>query len=90
VKSLEVGDFVVGSFVISDHTCEIRRFGYQSKCVHAEFVQAARGQAARCGTDHRHVPPRRPAALLMIITIAVSMIGLLVLARPTRQPIPAH
>ena len=38
VKNVKVGDFVVGSFVISDNTCEICRSGYQSKCVHAEFV----------------------------------------------------
>jgi threonine dehydrogenase-like Zn-dependent dehydrogenase len=43
VKTLKVGDFVVGSFVISDNTCEICRAGYQSKCVHAEFVSATIG-----------------------------------------------
>src|SRR5690242_18254389 len=43
VKSLEVGDFVVGSFVISDNTCEICTSGFQSKCVHAEFVSQTIG-----------------------------------------------
>jgi threonine dehydrogenase-like Zn-dependent dehydrogenase len=38
VKTVKVGDFVVGSFVISDNTCEICQSGYQSRCVHAEFV----------------------------------------------------
>jgi threonine dehydrogenase-like Zn-dependent dehydrogenase len=38
VKNVKVDDFVVGSFVISDNTCEICQAGYQSKCVHAEFV----------------------------------------------------
>jgi threonine dehydrogenase-like Zn-dependent dehydrogenase len=38
VKTVKVGDFVVGSFVISDNTCEICQAGFQSKCVHAEFV----------------------------------------------------
>jgi threonine dehydrogenase-like Zn-dependent dehydrogenase len=38
VKTLKVGDFVVGSFVISDNTCEICQSGYQSKCVHGQFV----------------------------------------------------
>ena len=38
VKNVKVGDFVVGSFVISDNTCEICQAGFQSKCVHAEFV----------------------------------------------------
>jgi threonine dehydrogenase-like Zn-dependent dehydrogenase len=46
VKTLQVGDFVVGSFVISDNTCEICRSGYQSKCVHAEFVAQTIGTQA--------------------------------------------
>ncbi len=43
VTSIRVGDFVVGSFVISDNTCEICRAGYQSKCVHADFVHGTVG-----------------------------------------------
>ncbi|MFJ9709510.1 zinc-dependent alcohol dehydrogenase family protein [Streptomyces sp. NPDC101234] len=46
VKNVRVGDFVVGSFVISDNTCEICRAGFQSKCVHAEFVHAGIGTQA--------------------------------------------
>jgi threonine dehydrogenase-like Zn-dependent dehydrogenase len=38
VRNVKVGDFVVGSFVISDNTCEICQSGYQSKCVHGAFV----------------------------------------------------
>jgi threonine dehydrogenase-like Zn-dependent dehydrogenase len=38
VKNVKVGDFVVGSFVISDNTCEICQSGYQSKCVNGAFV----------------------------------------------------
>ncbi|WP_026924493.1 zinc-dependent alcohol dehydrogenase family protein [Glycomyces arizonensis] len=38
VSTIEVGDFVVGSFVTSDNTCEICRAGYQSHCVNAGFV----------------------------------------------------
>ena len=34
VQTLKVGDFVVGSFMASDNTCEICRAGYQSRCVH--------------------------------------------------------
>ena len=40
VKTIKPGDFVVGSFVISDNTCEICQAGFQSKCVHAQFVHA--------------------------------------------------
>lgn len=34
VKTLNIGDFVVGSFMASDNTCEICLAGYQSRCVH--------------------------------------------------------
>jgi len=34
VRSIEVGQFVIGSFIASDNTCEICRSGYQSSCVH--------------------------------------------------------
>ena len=46
VQTLKLGDFVVGSFVISDNTCEICQAGYQAKCVHAEFVHAGIGTQA--------------------------------------------
>lgn len=47
VKNVRVGDFVVGSFVISDNTCEICRSGFQSKCVHASFVSQIGTQAEK-------------------------------------------
>ncbi|WP_177243796.1 alcohol dehydrogenase catalytic domain-containing protein, partial [Microbacterium sp. AR7-10] len=34
VRDIRVGDFVVGSFMASDNTCEICRAGYQSRCIH--------------------------------------------------------
>jgi len=34
VRTVKVGDFVVGSFWASDNTCEICRAGYQAYCVH--------------------------------------------------------
>ncbi len=43
VTTMKVGDFVVGSFVISDNTCEICRSGYQSRCVHGSFVSQTIG-----------------------------------------------
>ena len=43
VRTAKPGDFVVGSFVISDNTCEICAAGFQSKCVHAEFVHGTIG-----------------------------------------------
>ena len=46
VSTVTVGDFVVGSFVISDNTCEICRAGFQSQCVHAQFVDGSIGTQA--------------------------------------------
>ncbi|MGH1565242.1 zinc-dependent alcohol dehydrogenase family protein [Mumia sp. DW29H23] len=47
VRTVKPGDFVVGSFVISDNTCEICRAGFPSKCVHAEFVSQIGTQAEK-------------------------------------------
>jgi threonine dehydrogenase-like Zn-dependent dehydrogenase len=46
VTTVKVGDFVVGSFVISDNTCQICRAGYPSQCVHRVFVSEAIGTQA--------------------------------------------
>ncbi len=40
VQTLKVGDFVVGSFMASDNTCEICQAGYQSRCVHVDSCAA--------------------------------------------------
>ncbi|SES86473.1 zinc-dependent alcohol dehydrogenase family protein [Geodermatophilus poikilotrophus] len=45
VRTLERGQFVVGSFFASDNTCEICRAGYQSRCVNAVPVGALGTQA---------------------------------------------
>jgi threonine dehydrogenase-like Zn-dependent dehydrogenase len=39
VKNIRVGDFVIGSFLASDNTCEICQAGYQSRCAHGEGDQ---------------------------------------------------
>ncbi|MFL6651855.1 MAG: zinc-dependent alcohol dehydrogenase family protein [Sulfurifustaceae bacterium] len=41
VTSIKHGQFVIGSFFASDNTCPICRDGYQSSCVHREFVGGA-------------------------------------------------
>ena len=46
VTTVEPGDWVVGSFVISDNTCEICAAGYQSRCVNAVFVDGEIGTQA--------------------------------------------
>ncbi|AGP31244.1 zinc-dependent alcohol dehydrogenase family protein [Corynebacterium terpenotabidum] len=47
VTTVSPGDFVVGSFVISDGTCPICTAGYQSRCVNAEFVDGGIGTQAQ-------------------------------------------
>jgi threonine dehydrogenase-like Zn-dependent dehydrogenase len=45
VRNVKVGDFVVGSFMLSDNTCEICRSGFPSKCAHPQ------GGGIRSGTQ---------------------------------------
>ncbi|WP_437438645.1 zinc-dependent alcohol dehydrogenase family protein [Humibacter ginsenosidimutans] len=45
VETIKVGDFVVGSFMASDNTCEVCRAGYQSRCVHVEPMGREGAQA---------------------------------------------
>jgi threonine dehydrogenase-like Zn-dependent dehydrogenase len=45
ITSVKPGDFVIGSFMASDGTCEICQAGYQSRCAHVEFVGAGGAQA---------------------------------------------
>ncbi|MGH2386114.1 MAG: zinc-dependent alcohol dehydrogenase family protein [Candidatus Limnocylindria bacterium] len=77
VETMTPGDFVVGSFVISDNTCEICRAGYQSKCVHAEFVHGTIGtQAERARIPYADgtlvVTPSQPDADLIPSLLAAS------------------
>ncbi len=45
VTTIKIGDFVVGSFVASDNTCEICRAGYQSRCRHNVMMGSIGTQA---------------------------------------------
>jgi threonine dehydrogenase-like Zn-dependent dehydrogenase len=47
VKTVRPGQFVVGSFCISDNTCPHCRFGFQSSCEQREFMTAAQAPLAR-------------------------------------------
>ncbi|GLK17353.1 zinc-dependent alcohol dehydrogenase family protein [Herbiconiux flava] len=47
VENVKVGDFVIGSFFASDNTCPICQAGYQSSCVHREFVGGAQAGLLR-------------------------------------------
>ncbi|MDO4821951.1 MAG: zinc-dependent alcohol dehydrogenase family protein [Rothia sp. (in: high G+C Gram-positive bacteria)] len=47
VRDIKAGDYVVGSFCISDNTCEICADGYPSRCVHGDFVSGAQAEYLR-------------------------------------------
>jgi threonine dehydrogenase-like Zn-dependent dehydrogenase len=47
VQLVKPGQFVVGSFFASDKTCPICQAGYQSRCVHSQYVGAGGAQAPR-------------------------------------------
>ena len=47
VKTLKAGDFVIGSFMVSDNTCEICRAGYPSRCANAGSYTGMQAQYAR-------------------------------------------
>src|SRR5919112_1592766 len=52
VRNVRPGQFVVGSFVISDNTCPICRSGYPSSCVQREFV----GQTVGTQAEYARIP----------------------------------
>jgi threonine dehydrogenase-like Zn-dependent dehydrogenase len=47
VTTVKPGQFVVGSFCLSDNTCPHCRFGFQSSCVQREFMTGAQAPLAR-------------------------------------------
>lgn len=47
VKSVKPGQFVVGSFATSDNTCPHCQYGYQSSCMHREFMLRAQAPFLR-------------------------------------------
>src|SRR5256885_6812817 len=47
VKNIKPGQFVVGSFFASDNTCPNCQFGYQSSCIHREFLSGAQAPVFR-------------------------------------------
>jgi len=47
VRTIKVGDFVVGSFWASDNTCEICQAGYQAYCVHRVLMGTIGTQSER-------------------------------------------
>jgi threonine dehydrogenase-like Zn-dependent dehydrogenase len=47
VRAVRPGQFVVGSFCISDNTCPHCKFGFQSSCEQREFMSGAQAPYAR-------------------------------------------
>ena len=47
VRAVRPGQFVVGSFCLSDNTCPHCKFGFQSSCVQREFMTGAQAPYAR-------------------------------------------
>src|SRR4051812_32337448 len=74
VRSVKPGQFVVGSFATSDNTCPNCRYGYQSSCVHREFITRAQAPVLRVPlADGTLVPtPGVPADDLIPSLLATS------------------
>jgi threonine dehydrogenase-like Zn-dependent dehydrogenase len=47
VRSIKPGQFVIGSFATSDNTCPTCQYGYQSSCMHREFISRAQAPVLR-------------------------------------------
>ncbi len=47
VRSIRPGQFVIGSFFVSDNTCVICKDGYQSSCLQKELVGGAQAPLLR-------------------------------------------
>lgn len=47
VRSVKPGQFVIGSFATSDNTCPNCQYGYQSSCIHREFMTRAQAPVLR-------------------------------------------
>ena len=74
VRTIKPGQFVVGSFCLSDNTCPHCRFGFQSSCEQREFMTGAQAPLARVAlADGTLVALREmPAADLIPHILAVS------------------
>ncbi|TAM70397.1 MAG: IMP dehydrogenase [Microbacteriaceae bacterium] len=47
VTTIRTGQFVIGSFFASDNACPICQAGYQTSCIHREFVGGAQAELLR-------------------------------------------
>src|SRR3974390_1696582 len=74
VRTVRPGQFVVGSFCLSDNTCPHCKFGFQSSCVQREFMSGAQAPFARVPlADGTLVPTREmPSSDLITSLLATS------------------
>jgi len=74
VTAVKPGQFVIGSFFASDGTCPNCRAGYESSCVHREFVGGCQAEAVRVPlADGTLVAtPDQPAAEFIPSLLALS------------------
>src|SRR6266581_4664457 len=74
VRSVKPGHFVIGSFATSDNTCPNCQYGYQSSCLHREFITRAQAPVLRVPlADGTLVPtPGVPADDLVPSLLAAS------------------
>jgi threonine dehydrogenase-like Zn-dependent dehydrogenase len=74
VRSVKPGQFVIGSFATSDNTCPNCQFGYQSSCLHREFMTRAQAPLLRVPlADGTLVPtPEVPSADLVPSLLTLS------------------
>src|SRR4051794_21270013 len=47
VRSVKPGQFIIGSFATCDNTCPNCQYGYQSSCIHREFITRAQAPLLR-------------------------------------------
>lgn len=73
VRAVKRGQFVVGSFCASDNTCPHCRAGYQTSCVHRQFLVGAQAQYMRVPlADGTLVATDAPPADLLPSMLAAS------------------
>src|SRR5438094_8151056 len=59
VRSVKPGQFVIGSFATSDNTCPNCQYGYQSSCMHREFITRAQAPVLRVPLADGSLVPTR-------------------------------
>ena len=80
VKTVRPGQFVVGSFCISDNTCPHCRAGYQTSCAHRQWVTGAQAPLLRV--------PMADGTLVATPAVKASHAGCSRLLRNESWPLP--